>query len=39
MAIKTELEWSYQPSDFFEERFILVHSKGEFIADAGKAIH
>lgn len=37
MVIRTELEWSYQPQGFFEERFMLALSDGELVADYGKA--
>ena len=37
MEVKTELEWSYQPQDFFEERLVFALTDGELVADAGKA--
>lgn len=38
MAVRTELEWSYKPKDFFEGRFVLGLLDGELTADDGKAV-
>jgi hypothetical protein len=39
MAIRTELEWSYQPTDYFEAPTAVPASHGQVSVDAGKATY
>ena len=39
MRTKTELEWAYQPADFFEVPTTVPLADGSLSADAGKAVY
>lgn len=39
MITKTELEWSYEPDDFFESPLKLSLENGQLNVDAGKAVY